>query len=381
MSIKMRYGIWHCDFVTSDGQRIRQSLGTADKKEAQELHDKLKSNAWRENKLGEIPQKTFEEACVRWIKEKQHKRSLDDDKTKIAFFLLHFSKKSLSNITEDEVTHVISEMKNRRHQQRWGSIKRASLKTGYQVPDFNDKAVSPATRSQYLSFMRGLMRIAANEWGWLAKPLNLKVRKPNDKRVRWLSREEANRLISVVNQNFRPIVIFALATGLRRSNIIHLEWQQIDMERKVAWIHPEQAKAGKAIGVALNETACRVLREQLGRHSRWVFVRKKTVQGREGEKQDLVSKFRVDDNRAWKTGLKKAGIENFRFHDLRHTWASWLIQSGVPLSVLQEMGGWESIEMVRRYAHLSPSHLTEHAKKIDEALANDVTNLALLNNS
>ncbi len=225
------------------------------------------------------------------------------------------------------------------------------------------------------------MRIAANEWGWLAKPLNLKVRKPNDKRVRWLSREEANRLISVVNQNFRPIVIFALATGLRRSNIIHLEWQQIDMERKVAWIHPEQAKAGKAIGVALNETACRVLREQLGRHSRWVFVRKKTVQGREGEKQDLVSKFRVDDNRAWKTGLKKAGIENFRFHDLRHTWASWLIQSGVPLSVLQEMGGWESIEMVRRYAHLSPSHLTEHAKKIDEALANDVTNLALLNNS
>lgn len=56
-------------------------------------------------------------------------------------------------------------------------------------------------------------------------------------------------------------MIFALATGLRRSNIIHLEWQQIDMERKVAWIHPEQAKAGKAIGVALNETACRVLRE------------------------------------------------------------------------------------------------------------------------
>lgn len=95
----------------------------------------------------------------------------------------------MSNITEDEVNHVISEMKNRRHQQRWASIKRASLKTGYQVPDFNDKAVSPATRSQYLSFMRGLMRIAANEWGWLAKPLNLKVRKPNDKRVRWLSRE------------------------------------------------------------------------------------------------------------------------------------------------------------------------------------------------
>ncbi|MEX6177541.1 tyrosine-type recombinase/integrase [Providencia hangzhouensis] len=66
-----------------------------------------------------------------------------------------------------------------------------------------------------------------------------------------------------------------------------------------------------------------------------------------------------------RAALKRAGIENFRFHDLRHTWASWLIQSGVPLSVLQEMGGWESVDMVRRYAHLAPNHLTEHAKQID----------------
>ena len=72
-----------------------------------------------------------------------------------------------------------------------------------------------------------------------------------------------------------------------------------------------------------------------------------------------IRKMRVDDNRAWNSACKRAGIEDFRFHDLRHTWASWLIQSGVPLSVLQEMGGWESIEMVRRYAHLAPNHLTE----------------------
>ncbi len=71
--------------------------------------------------------------------------------------------------------------------------------------------------------------------------------------------------------------------------------------------------------------------------------------------------MRVDDNTAWRNGLKRSGITDFRFHDLRHTWASWLVQAGVPLSALQEMGGWESIEMVRRYAHLSPNHLTEHA--------------------
>lgn len=82
----------------------------------------------------------------------------------------------------------------------------------------------------------------------------------------------------------------------------------------------------------------------------------------------------VDDSRAWQLGLKRAGIENFRFHDRRHTWESRLIQSGVPLSVLQEMGGWESIEMVRRYAHLAPGHLTGHARKTDEIIDNNDTN-------
>ncbi|CDH20840.1 putative integrase; DLP12 prophage (fragment) [Xenorhabdus bovienii str. kraussei Quebec] len=89
-----------------------------------------------------------------------------------------------------------------------------------------------------------------------------------------------------------------------------------------------------------------------------------------------VRKMRVDSNTSFRTALKRAGIENFRFHDLRHTWASWLIQKGVPLSVLQEMGGWESIEMVRRYAHLAPSHLTEHAQQIDALFHDEVSNMS-----
>lgn len=72
--------------------------------------------------------------------------------------------------------------------------------------------------------------------------------------------------------------------------------------------------------------------------------------------------------------VNQEGIKDFRFQDLRHPWAGWLIQSGVPLSVLHEMGGWESIEMVRRYAYLAPNHLTEHARKIDSLLGSDGTN-------
>ena len=70
-------------------------------------------------------------------------------------------------------------------------------------------------------------------------------------------------------------------------------------------------------------------------------------------------------SRIWKNALSQAGIVDFRWHDLRHTWASWLVQAGVPLAALQEMGGWENVGMVQKYAHLSPEHLHGHAAILD----------------
>jgi integrase len=89
-----------------------------------------------------------------------------------------------------------------------------------------------------------------------------------------------------------------------------------------------------------------------------------------------LSTHQVTSNKAFHSALARAGIENFRFHDLRHTWASWLIQAGTLLSILQEMGGWESIEMVRRYAHLAPTYLAEHARHLDGLVSLSDTNLA-----
>ncbi|WP_458047384.1 tyrosine-type recombinase/integrase [Phytobacter sp. AG2a] len=370
----LRGGVWHCHFFTPSGKRIRQSLGTGDKKQAQELHDKLKSDAWRVDKIGELPARTFEECCIRWIKEKEHKRSLDDDRTKIEYFLRHFSGRDVSTITAEQVHEAVSRMVNRKHIQVWESRRDAAIRRGKEPPPYSAKPVSLATKSQHLSFMRSLLKAAANDWGWIKSHPAIKTRKPVSKRIRWLTRDEAERLIECMPESIKPVVIFALATGLRRSNIIDLEWQQVDMQRKVAWVNPENAKAGKAIGVALNDTACKVLRDQIGKHSKWVFVHTKAKHRPDGTLTPQVRKMRVDDNNAWNAGLKKAGIEDFRFHDLRHTWASWLIQSGVPLSVLQEMGGWESIEMVRRYAHLAPNHLTEHARKIDAIFGTTDTN-------
>lgn len=374
MSITLRGGVWHCHFFTPSGKRVRRSLGTGDKKQAQELHDKLKSEAWRVDKIGELRKRTFEECCIRWIREKDHKRSIDDDKTKIEYFLRHFSGQDISTITADQVNEAVSKMVNRKHIQVWESRRDAAIRRGKEPPQYADKPVSQATKSQHLSFMRSLLKAAADDWGWINSAPAIKTRKPVSKRIRWLTRDEAERLIECMPDSIKPVVIFALATGLRRSNILDLEWQQVDMQRKVAWVNPENAKAGKAIGVALNDTACKILRDQIGKSSRWVFVHTKASHRADGTLTPAVRKMRVDDNSAWYIGLKKAGIQDFRFHDLRHTWASWLIQSGVPLSVLQEMGGWESIEMVRRYAHLAPNHLTEHARKIDDIFGNYDTN-------
>ena len=74
------------------------------------------------------------------------------------------------------------------------------------------------------------------------------------------------------------------------------------------------------------------------------------------------------NTKAWKRALERAGIANFRWHDLRHTWASWHVQTGTPLHVLQELGGWESVEMVRRYAHLSSQHLAQYVDKMPGGL-------------
>jgi integrase len=94
-----------------------------------------------------------------------------------------------------------------------------------------------------------------------------------------------------------------------------------------------------------------VLREQQGLHPRWVFP----YQGRP---------LRRANNEGWHAALTRAGLEGFHWHDLRHTWASWHVQAGTPLAALKELGGWASLAMVLRYAHLATDHLAEHADRI-----------------
>ncbi len=144
---------------------------------------------------------------------------------------------------------------------------------------------------------------------------------------------------------------FSLATGLRAANVTGLQWKQVDLTRQLAWIHPDQAKARKAIAVPLNSEAMALASKQVGKHQTCVF----SFRG-----QPVVQL----STKAWYGALERAGIEDFRWHDLRHMWASWHVQNGTPLFALQELGGWESSEMVRRYAHLAADHLAPYAERL-----------------
>lgn len=120
-------------------------------------------------------------------------------------------------------------------------------------------------------------------------------------------------------------------------------------------MHCEDVKNGDDLHVSLNDLAVDVLKRQIGKHPDHAF----TYQGKP---------IRWPNTRGWRAALVRAGIENFRWHDLRHTWASWLVQHGTPLYDLQEMGGWKSAEMVRRYAHLAPAQMARNAAVIDPLL-------------
>ncbi|NHR05764.1 site-specific integrase [Chromobacterium haemolyticum] len=349
MPIYQRGKTWWCDFATPGGSRVRQSLGTRDRTQAQELYDKLKSERWRVEQLGETPAYTWDEACVRYLREKDSKKSLSDDVTKIKYFTGYFRGRELRSIKRDEVMDAVSKLVH---------VRGVSIGHRWET----GKPVSDSTKNRYLAFASALFRLAANEWEWIPKAPVFKKRKEAKSRIRWLKKSEAARLLSELAPHLRSIVQFALATGFRHANIIGLEWSQVNLVNKMAWIHPDQAKAGEAIGMPLNATALEVLVAQVGKHPKYVF----TYRG---------SKLKQKAATGFKNALKRAGINNFRFHDLRHTWASWLVQAGVPLHIIQELGGWHSIEMVKRYAHLAPEHLREHVESID-SLIDSGTNLS-----
>jgi integrase len=208
--------------------------------------------------------------------------------------------------------------------------------------------VSGGTVNRVLGVLKAVLN-AAVEWEWIDRAPRTKKTKIVSRRIRWLTLTEAERLLAELPTHLAEMAQFSLETGLRRANVTGLQWSQVDLVRAVAWIHPDQAKARKAITVPLSDTAIAVLRRQRPQKRKPECIESVFVYHGRPVYQTVTA--------AWTKALERAGIRDFRWHDLRHTWASWHVQRGTPLQVLKELGGWETLEMVQRYAHLSADHL------------------------
>ena len=314
--------------ISHGGRTIQRSTGTEDKTQAQEYHDKLKASLWEQQRLGVKPRRSWKEAAVRWLAETSDKATHDGDIKKLRWLDAFLGKLMLDEITLDVIDRVKSER----------------LKT-----------VSKSTVNRYLAVVRSILLRARDEWEWIDKAPKVKLFREPPGRERSITVEQAEALLRELPAHQRDVVLFTLATGLRQSNVLRLEWSHVNLESGHAWVDADQSKNRRPIAVPLNLKALEILRRQIGKHPARVF----TYAGRPLDRANT---------HAWQKALKRAGIENFRWHDLRHTWATWHRQSGTPTHELQRLGGWRTSVMVERYAHLAPDHLATAANRLDSLL-------------
>lgn len=324
ISLNKRGEIWHYSFTSPNGERVRRSARTCDKKQALQLASKEYNECWRVFKLGEKPNYSWQQAVIQWLDEKPKRKQDRSVLSGLRWLDKYLGDKKLNEIDRTLIKFIQSE----------------KAKEG----------VKNRTINAILQQIRVILR-AAVEWEWIDKCPAIKLLEEPKRRIRWLNEYEEMRLLQELPEHLKPIVKFALLTGLRMSNITQLKWSQIDLPKKQAWINAENSKTGNAIGVPLSDKAVEIIISQFGKHKDNVF----TYKGKA---------VRIANTKAFRSALKRAGIKDFRFHDLRHTWATRHIMSGTPLYVLQELGGWSKSDTVRKYAHLSVEHLQSHANNV-----------------
>lgn len=312
--------------VTIDGQRLRKSLDTRDEKLAKEAYARELAEFYRTRKFKEKPKKTLDQALDRWAVEKAGKKSFSDDKDKITFFRAKLGKKWLHEITAGMVEEILPQ------------------------------DVKPATRNRYRALIRGVLNRARNVWEWIdASPKFIEEDEPK-RRVAFLTHQQAADLLALLPEKYRTPVRLALLTGLRRSNVFNLTWDNVNLELNTLIIHADEHKGDERQIVPLNAQAWQLLATMPGERSGRVFA----------SVGDRISPS------VWKRVTAQIGAPWCRFHDLRHTWATWHAMAGTPTTVLQELGGWATAEMVRKYAHIPGDHLAAAAERVT---LND-TNLA-----
>lgn len=321
MALLKRGRFWHMD-VGCNGRRIRKSTDTADRKLAETIHAKTLAQAV-EGKWLDKPKnskKTFQEMMEKYMAEHSvpNKASSGRDQTSLKHLLPCFGKMPLTDI-------------------------KPNLISQYKVKRKKDGA-SPCSVNRELALMKHAFNLAIREWEWVNENPVIRVRKEKEPppRDRWLRYEEEEILLQASPQWLRELIIFAVETGCRLSENLSLTWNDIDLQKRTAVIFG--SKTGERRTVPLSKRAY------------WLLKAKADVR-----QINSLLVFRDIDRysvtKAFKKMTKKLSLENLRFHDLRHTFATRLAQSGVDEYLIQKLLGHKTPSMTQRYAHHSVESL------------------------
>lgn len=305
------------------GRKVRKSAGTADRSLAEAFERREYERVFRLRKLGERGAHTFGEASARWLEE-THKRSVAIDEMILSWFDEHLRNEPLDAIDLDAIEEL-----------------RKLLA---------DEGRGQSTVDRYMALLRAILRKAETQWRWLEHAPKVPMFRTPVGEPRFLTKAEFARLRAELPPHLQLAADVAVLTGLRMRSMLALTWDRVDLKARRAWVPGAQMKAGRSHGIPLSREVCRILKAART-DDRHIF------------------RFRGEpyadcNTAAFQKAVKRAKVGPLRWHDLRHTWASWAVQSGVTLQELMELGGWKSYAMVLRYAHLAPDHLADAAEKV-----------------
>ena len=226
---------------------------------------------------------------------------------------------------------------------------------------------NPATVVRYLAALSVCFTHAVKEWGWVDDSPMRKVKKPTESRgrVRFLADDERIRLLKACKESSNPylypVVVLALSTGMRQGEIMGLTWDVVDLNRGRAILH--ETKNGERRAVAITGHALDLLKE-LGKvrriDSKLIFPSKENAPQKPQKPINLRA--------PWEAAVKKAELADFHFHDLRHSAASYLAMNGASLAEIAEVLGHKTLQMVKRYAHLSEGHTARVVESMNQKI-------------